>query len=213
MKNFLVYLFAVAGAILLLTLFFSKEPGQNKQSSENTDQPVPPGKYSSPPPMSIDQSKSYSAEVVTNKGSFTIDLFAKEVPVAVNNFVFLSRENFYNGVIFHRIIKDFMVQTGDPKGDGTGGPGYKFDDESITRDYNRGIVAMANSGKDTNSSQFFIMTKDTDLPKNYVIFGQVSKGIETIDKIANVEVEKNSLGELSKPKEKVSINKITIFEK
>ena len=212
MKTFLSYLLLIVGAILLFTLFFSKEPGKENQMNNNTA-PVLTGKYSSPPTMAIAKNKSYSAEIETNKGSFTINLFAKETPNTVNNFVFLARENFYSGVVFHRIIKDFMIQTGDPNGDGTGGPGYKFDDEPITRDYKKGIVAMANSGPNTNGSQFFIMHGETSLPKNYVIFGQVSKGIETIDKIAEIEVEDNGLGERSKPKEKITIENITISEK
>jgi len=105
-----------------------------------------------------------------------------------------------------------MIQGGDPKGDGTGGPGYRFADEKITRDYKRGIIAMANSGPNTNGSQFFIMHKDTDLPKNYVIFGQVVKGIEVIDKIAETQTVDNGLGEQSKPTKEIKIEKITIKE-
>ena len=105
-----------------------------------------------------------------------------------------------------------MIQGGDPLGDGTGGPGYKFADEKITLDYKKGMVAMANSGPNTNGSQFFIMHQDNNLPKNYVIFGQVVKGMEIIDKIAGVEVEDNGLGEQSKPKEKVIIENITVSE-
>ena len=214
MKNFVLYLLGIAGLILLLTLFFSKEPGQNKADNQRGNQATEvPGKYSTMPEMTIDPSKNYSAEITTNFGNFTINFFPKETPKTVNNFVFLSREGFYDGVVFHRIVKDFMIQGGDPSGNGTGGPGYKFDDEPITRDYKKGTVAMANSGPDTNGSQFFIVHKDTDLPKSYVIFGEVTKGMETIDKIANVEVEDNGMGEMSKPKQKVTIEKVTISEK
>ena len=212
-KNFLLYLLLIAGAFLILALFFSKEKTEtNNQQNVSTESATMKGKYTAPPQMSINSDKNYTAVVVTSQGNFTVELFAKETPVTVNNFVFLSREGFYNGVVFHRIIKDFMIQTGDPLGDGTGGPGYAFADEKITRDYKRGIVAMANSGPNTNGSQFFIIHQDTDLPKNYVIFGQVTQGMETIDKIAEIEVESNSQGELSKPKSKVTINNITINE-
>ncbi|OGG16549.1 peptidylprolyl isomerase [Candidatus Gottesmanbacteria bacterium RIFCSPHIGHO2_02_FULL_40_24] len=168
--------------------------------------------YSKIPEMTIDPGKIYTADVSTSYGNFQIELFAENTPVTVNNFVVLARDGFYNGTPFHRIIKDFMIQGGDPLGDGTGGPGYKFADEKITLDYKKGMVAMANSGPNTNGSQFFIMHQDNNLPKNYVIFGQVVKGMEVIDKIAGVEVEDNGLGEQSKPKEKVIIENITVSE-
>ncbi|KKP57600.1 MAG: Peptidyl-prolyl cis-trans isomerase, partial [Candidatus Gottesmanbacteria bacterium GW2011_GWA1_34_13] len=130
----------------------------------------------------------------------------------------LAKEKFYDNIIFHRIIKDFMIQSGDPTGTGTGDPGYKFDDESVTRDYQRGTVAMANSGPNTNGSQFFIMDKDnTTLPKNYVIFGAISENdtesLTTLDAIAATPVEANSQGEQSSPKEAIVIKTITIEEK
>lgn len=216
MKNSVTYLLLIIGAIVIFTLFFSKEPGKKETANQTTDKttmPEPTGKYSAAPKLSINPNKTYTAEVQTSQGNLTINLFAKDTPNTVNNFVFLAKEKFYDGVVFHRIIKDFMIQTGDPAGNGTGGPGYKFDDEKISKDYKRGIVAMANSGPNTNGSQFFIMTKDTDLPKNYVIFGEVTKGLETIDKIASVEVEDSGFGEVSKPKQKVSLNSVTISEK
>src|SRR3989338_4846500 len=126
-----------------------------------------------PPMVQIDTNKNYEAVIKTSEGDMVFELFAGETPMTVNNFVFLSRQGFYDGVKFHRIIKDFMIQGGDPKGDGAGGPGYKFNDEPITRDYERGILAMANSGPNTNGSQFFIMHKNYPLPKNYVIFGKI----------------------------------------
>ncbi|MBI3954827.1 peptidylprolyl isomerase, partial [Candidatus Gottesmanbacteria bacterium] len=107
----------------------------------------------------------------------------------------------------------FMIQGGDPQGNGSGGPGYKLNDEKITRDYKRGILAMANSGPNTNGSQFFIMHQDYELPKNYVIFGQVVKGIEVVDVIANIQTVDNGYKEESKPTEKVTIDKITVTEK
>ena len=163
--------------------------------------------------MQIDQNKTYSAVVKTGEGDITIDLKAKKVPITVNNFISLARENFYNGLVFHRVMKDFMIQGGDPKGDGSGGPGYKFDDEKLGDKYKRGTVAMANSGSNTNGSQFFIIHKDYDLPASYVIFGQVSSGMDVVDKIATAEVTDNGKGEKSKPVSPVKITSVEIVEK
>ncbi len=173
--------------------------------------------YSQAPDMQIDTQKKYTATIETSLGNIKIELFTQETLKTVNNFVVLARDGYYDGLKFHRIIKDFMIQGGCPKGDGTGDPGYKFEDEPITenRDYTPGIVAMANSGPNTNGSQFFIMHGDKSgggLPKNYVIFGQVLEGMEIVDQIANVETEDNGQGEVSRPKEGVLINKVTISE-
>ena len=116
--------------------------------------------YDAYPEMVIDASKKYTAVMKTSKGDITVELDAANTPKTVNNFVFLSQKGFYDGLTFHRILKDFMIQGGDPKGDGTGDAGYKFDDESIIKDYLPGTLAMANSGPNTNGSQFFIMTGD-----------------------------------------------------
>jgi len=105
-----------------------------------------PKQYSSPPEMAIDPNKTYTATIRTNHGEMTLELFASEAPTTVNNFVFLARDGFYQDGGFHRVIKDFMVQGGCPKGDGTGGPGYRFADEPVTRSYVKGTLAMANSG-------------------------------------------------------------------
>ncbi|MDA8186569.1 MAG: peptidylprolyl isomerase [Dehalococcoidales bacterium] len=174
-----------------------------------------PKQYSSPPPMTIDSNKSYAATLHTTLGDMRIELFAKEAPKTVNNFVFLARDGFYSNVKFHRIIKSFMVQTGDPTGTGAGGPGYRFADEPVTRNYVRGTVAMANAGKDTNGSQFFIVQEDYPLPKNYTIFGQVTgkQDLEVLDKIASVPVRPGPTGEMSVPNEDVRITSIDIEEK
>ena len=164
------------------------------------------------PEIIIDSEKTYSASIKTNKGEITVELFAKEAPVTVNNFVFLSREGFYNGVIFHRIISGFMIQTGDPTGTGRGGPGYRFNDEPVTRDYLRGTLAMANAGPNTNGSQFFLMHNDYPLPKNYTIFGRAIDGFDTIDSIANSPVTTGGSGESSSPLEELLINEIVISE-
>ena len=168
--------------------------------------------YSTPPQMQLEANKKYTATLTTTQGPLTIELFATDTPVTVNNFVFLAKEKFYDGTIFHRIIQDFMIQGGDPQGTGTGGPGYKFSDEPITREYDRGIVAMANSGPNTNGSQFFIMTQTTPLPKNYVIFGQLTgdDSFATLDKIAATPVTDNGTNEQSRPTQTVQITSVTI---
>ena len=137
-----------------------------------------------PPSRIIDPEADYSAVINTTAGSITVELLTGEAPTTVNNFVFLAREGFYDGVIFHRTIPGFMIQGGDPTGTGAGGPGYRFDDEPVQRPYTRGVMAMANAGENTNGSQFFLMHADYPLPPNYTIFGQAVSGLETIDAIA-----------------------------
>ena len=176
----------------------------------------PTKQWSSPPAMTIDPNKSYVATISTNLGDMKAQLFAKEAPNTVNNFVFLAREGFYNGVPFHRIIRGFMVQTGDPTGSGRGGPGYRFNDElPKEREYERGTLAMANAGPNTQGSQFFICHEDLKgkLQKNYTIFGKVSDGLDVLDKIANTPVRASPTGEQSAPTQDVHINSVTIEEK
>lgn len=168
--------------------------------------------YASPPAMVIDSKKAYTATMHTSKGDIVLELFSKDAPKTVNNFVFLSRDSFYDGTKFHRIIKGFMIQGGDPLGTGTGGPGYRFADEPVTRNYLAGTIAMANAGPNTNGSQFFIMHKDNPLPKNYTIFGKVTQGMDIVDKIANTPVKMSSTGEPSLPTEEVIIKTIDINE-
>jgi cyclophilin family peptidyl-prolyl cis-trans isomerase len=163
--------------------------------------------YSSPPQMSIDPQRSYSATIKTSAGTMTARLFAEDTPQTVNNFVFLAREGFYDGVIFHRVIKGFMIQGGDPTGTGTGGPGYKFADEPVKRRYERGTLAMANAGPNTNGSQFFIMHADYALPPNYTIFGKLTSGEDVVDKIATAPA-----GAQDRPKEPVSIESVEVSE-
>jgi len=175
-------------------------------------------KYSQAPDMQIDVKKTYIATFETAEGSFDITLDAKDAPKTVNNFVVLAKDKFYDGLTFHRIVKDFMIQGGDPTGNGSGGPGYKFNDETIpsSLDYTQGTVAMANSGKNTNGSQFFIMTGDYSggkLPKSYTIFGKVTSGLDVVMKINALPTTDNGSGETSKPVDKVVINKVTIEEK
>lgn len=119
----------------------------------------------------------------TNKGEIKFTLLTDDAPQTVSNFVFLISNHFYDGLTFHRVEPNFVIQGGDPKGNGTGGPGYKFADEPVKRSYSRGIVAMANSGPNTNGSQFFIMLKDTPLPPAYTVFGEVTSGMDVVDQI------------------------------
>lgn len=127
--------------------------------------------------------KNKKAQVLTTKGTFELEIFS-DAPMTASNFIFLAANGFYDGLSFHRVEKGFVVQGGDPLGNGTGGPGYIFPNEVVTRDYNKGIVAMANGGPNTNGSQFFIMLEDRlDLPKNYTIFGKVISGMEAVEKI------------------------------
>jgi len=174
-------------------------------------------RYAAPPPMMIDAEARYEAVVATNKGSFTIELFAKDAPVTVNNFVFLAGEGFYENVIFHRVLKDFVIQTGDPTGTGRGGPGYAFEDELDNgHRYEPGIVAMANAGPNTNGSQFFICTGEESEFLNdnpyYTIFGKVTNGMDVVLDIASVPV-KEQAGELSRPASPVSITSVSVTKK
>jgi cyclophilin family peptidyl-prolyl cis-trans isomerase len=182
-----------------------------------TPSPAPTIKqWTTPPPMLIDTSKNYTAIMVTSMGNITLELFAKEDPLTVNNFVFLARQGFYNGVKFHRVIKDFVIQGGDPTGTGLGGPGYTFADEPVTRDYIAGTLAMANSGPNTNGSQFFITLGNLtgQLEKKYTIFGLVTSGFDVVQAIGNVPVQANPItGELSWPITAVYIISISIEEK
>lgn len=140
-------------------------------------------KYSAPPAMQIDLSKVYSATLHTDEGDIVLDLYATKAPATVNNFVFLARQGFYDGLIFHRVIKNFMVQGGDPTGSGTGGPGYRFQDEfdpSLKHD-GPGVLSMANAGPGTNGSQFFLTHVATPwLDGKHTVFGRVRSGMDVL---------------------------------
>jgi cyclophilin family peptidyl-prolyl cis-trans isomerase len=187
--------------------------GKKKTETKNSERS---GRvYEKAPDMQIDVSKKYTAKMETTDGVVELELNAAETPKTVNNFVVLARDGFYDGLTFHRIVKDFMIQGGDPSGNGSGGPGYKFDDEKFSEDYAPGTLAMANSGPNTNGSQFFIMTGDYSgkLPKNYTIFGKVVSGMDVVKKIGETPTEDNGSGEQSKPTTEVKITKVTIVEK
>ena len=165
-------------------------------------------KYSAPPPMSIDQNKKYTVTIETTKGTMKAELFPKEAPMAVNNFVFLARDGFYQNVKFHRIIQGFMIQGGDPTGTGRGGPGYTFAEEPVTRDYQRGILAMAKTAApNSTGSQFFIMHADYPLPKEYTIFGKLTEGEDVLDAIATTPTDAGDA-----PLEEVRMTNVTITE-
>lgn len=150
----------------------------------------------------------------TNKGKIVIELYNEDAPKTTENFVTLANKGFYNGVIFHRVIKGFMIQGGDPTGTGMGGPGYKFADElnpstqSYKNGYKKGVVAMANAGPNTNGSQFFIMHEDYPLPNAYTIFGHVIEGQDVVDAIANVKTDA-----ADKPIEEVKMISVTVANK
>lgn len=186
--------------------FFPKTAETSTAKSYKTEEK----KYSQAPDMEIDTNKAYTAKFETNNGDFEVEFFTKDAPKTVNNFVVLARDGFYNGLTFHRVIKDFMIQGGDPKGDGTGDPGYKFDDEFNSHKLVKGTLAMANSGANTNGSQFFIVTKEATewLDGKHTAFGNVTSGLENVMKIQDLPV-----GENDKPVEAVIINKVTIEEK
>jgi peptidyl-prolyl cis-trans isomerase B (cyclophilin B) len=142
--------------------------------------------YSAPPEMSIDPNKQYTATLDTSRGMIVCDLFAKDAPNTVNNFVFLARDKFYDNTKFHRVIKDFMVQGGDPEGSGRGGPGYRFGDEFKNNPHKHkvGSLSMANAGPNTNGSQFFITHVVTDwLDGKHTVFGQVKSGQNVVNAI------------------------------
>ena len=168
--------------------------------------------YANQPEMKINTNSSYTAVIKTNLGDMTVEFFTDDAPITVNNFISLSKDGYYDNVIFHRVISGFMIQGGDPSGTGHGDygkyPGYIFDDElNNQRPYEKGILAMANAGPNTNGSQFFIMHADYPLPYSYTIFGQVVDGFDVIDEIASVETDS-----ADKPTTDVVISTVEITE-
>jgi len=185
---------------------------EQETTKTNSDKSLDLSQYKTPI-MILDKNKTYTAKMKTTAGEMEISLNAAATPNTVNNFVFLAKKNFYDNVIFHRVIKGFMIQGGDPEGTGRGGPGYKFDDEPFTGEYTKGTLAMANSGPNTNGSQFFIMHADYPLQKDYVIFGKVTKGLDVVDKIANAPTTLGADGAMSNPVSPVKILSLEIIEK
>ena len=210
----------LAPILFLAAIYFYSGATDNKNlvsavEKQNINQIINENKNMnlSKPTIQIGKSKNYTAILKTTEGDIEISLNAKATPITVNNFVYLAKNNFYDGTIFHRVIKGFMIQGGDPTGTGMGGPGYKFDDEPFSGEYSRGTVAMANSGPNTNGSQFFIMHEDVPLSPDYVIFGKVIKGMDVVDKIASAPAVSNGFdAQPSKPVNPVKINSVEIIE-
>lgn len=166
------------------------------------------------PQQVLQDGVNYTAIIKTNMGDIEIDLLEKETPIAVNNFIFLAKENFFNGIIFHRVVKGFVIQGGDPTGTGTGGPGYTFQDEVNKRKYTKYSVGMANSGPNSNGSQFFIVTgtiQEGNLEAlnsgQYTLFGEVKNGKDIVDAIEKVSVDSND-----KPSNPVIIQSVEIIQ-
>ena len=215
MKNIL-NIFLVLGIIALIVSLIVKPTRetapQTSGTIESTMKPSPSSKSLAKPELIINAKKTYSVTLQTTEGEIDILLDTKNTPQTANNFYYLAKSGFYDNVIFHRVIPGFMIQGGDPTGTGTGGPGYKFEDEKFVGEYTRGTVAMANSGPNTNGSQFFIMHADTSLPPNYTIFGTVTKGLEVVDKIATAKTIEDGL-ENSTPVTPTVITKAIVQEK
>ena len=211
MKKFLI--------ILLLVTFCSADQAEvendikiENESTTTIGVTMNDKVYDKQPDMNLNSDSTYSAVIKTNLGEMTVEFYTDDAPLTVNNFVTLSKDGYYNDVIFHRVISGFMIQGGDPSGTGHGDygkfPGYEFEDElNNQRPYEKGILAMANRGPNTNGSQFFIMHADYPLPYSYTIFGKVTDGFEVIDKIASVETDS-----ADKPTDDIVINTVEILE-
>lgn len=204
----LIILVVVLGALYMMRPSSPPVATNNNFYSTSTQQQIP-----SESQQIITSSKNlmHTITLETNKGTIVFETYDADAPNAVQNFITLANKNFYDGVIFHRVIEGFMIQGGDPTGTGRGGPGYKFADElnpsteSYKKGYVRGTVAMANSGPNTNGSQFFIMHKDSPLPNAYTIFGKVISGMEVVDAIATSAVDAGD-----RPLENIVINKASV---
>lgn len=184
-------LLRIASVILVLVTSAVVSCGPSAPPPAVTPTPKPET-YSSPPSMVIDTSKQYTAIIETEKGKLVLELFAKDVPVTVNNFVFLAREGFYDGSTFHRVIPGFMAQGGDPTGTGMGDAGYKFADEFTGHKHVAGALSMANSGPNTNSSQFFITyTPQPGLDGKHSVFGQLIEGRDVLEKLTARDPSQN----------------------
>ena len=176
----------IAGVVLVITALVLTSCTSETSETSKPAEKQKPMTYSVPPPMTIDTSKQYTATIETEKGDLVLELFASDVPVTVNNFVFLVREGFYDGTTFHRVIAEFMAQGGDPTGTGAGGPGYKFDDEFTKHTHVTGALSMANSGANTNGSQFFITyAPQHHLDNHHSVFGQLVEGMDVLKQIKN----------------------------
>ncbi len=212
-------LFIAVAPLLLGACGSSKDDGAGpkKQAASKQDGCTindAPKQWDAAPTKKVAASEKVTATLQTSKGDITIKLLPADAPNAVSNFVYLADEGFYTCVPFHRIISGFMVQTGDPTGTGTGGPGYTIADDKVSKPYSRGTVAMANTGApDSGGSQFFIVhgtTVNDTLTPTYARFGEVTEGLDVLDAIAETPVEAGDSGEVSSPTDDVWLEKVTI---
>ncbi|XOU94943.1 MAG: peptidylprolyl isomerase [Candidatus Kerfeldbacteria bacterium] len=190
---------AVAALFLIVMLFMTESEDNKINNNVNTNLTTntintnmsEAKTYAFPGKLPDERIVNKKVKMETSKGVIEFELYPEDAPKTVSNFVYLTEEGYYDGVTFHRVEPGFVIQGGDPLGTGTGGPGYKFEDEPITKEYDLGVVAMANAGPDTNGSQFFIMLDNNDtLPKDYTIFGKVTFGIEIVKQIEIGDVMK-----------------------
>jgi len=221
----LLYIIAAIIILALIQWWLNSRPTApfneyGNPPATSTDSSAPAATTSAPTAQASTSSTNSSAKnfmhtvtIQTSKGTIVFETYDADAPNTVKNFVSLADKGFYNGLIFHRVINNFMIQGGDPTGTGMGGPGYKFNDElnastdSYKTGYVRGTVAMANAGPNTNGSQFFIVQKDTPLPHSYTIFGKVISGMDVVDAIAATQTDSND-----KPLTPVTMTKVTVAE-
>lgn len=217
-------IYALVILIAILTVLYYVWPAEIASTPSTTSTPIDistPIPTPTPTPIAAttttiinNKNLMNTITIETNKGNIVFETYNADAPKAVENFITLANKGYYNGVIFHRVKKGFMIQGGDPTGTGRGGPGYSFEDElnpatdSYKTGYKRGVVAMANAGPNTNGSQFFIMHVDYPLPNSYTIFGKVISGMEVVDAIANTPVTPSD-----RPVDDVTMKKVTVAEK
>lgn len=179
-------------------------------------EPAPAKQWPLPPPITLRPKTTYSANIATSDGMLGVQLLPGAAPYAVNNFLFLANQGFYQHVPIHRVVPGFMMQSGDPTGTGTGGPGYEIPDDPVPADldYRTGVLAMANTGApNSGGSQFFIMLGDTPLPKTYSILGRVTTGLDVLATTNAREVVDNGMGEVSRPVEPIFVESVSVAEK
>jgi cyclophilin family peptidyl-prolyl cis-trans isomerase len=183
-------------------------PSQAPQSAAPAESGGPPAEgCPTSPPEPLPAGETREVTIETDLGNIVIDVEAELGPLAAGNFVALAECGFYDGVVFHRIMPDFVIQGGDPTGTGSGGPGYEFPNDPVSVPYERGVVAMANAGRDTNGSQFFIVLAEAGLPPDYSVFGRVTSGMEVADQIS---AGPSSGGQAGQALEPVTMNRVTV---
>ena len=215
LRTITIIIFALIAALALYMYVFNTNPIPAVPSAAESVSPTPsPSGTGLSQSSATNQNRMHQITLQTTMGDITFETYDADAPKALQNFITLAQKGFYKNLIFHRVIKEFMIQGGDPSGNGTGGPGYSFEDElnpatdSYKQGYVKGVVAMANAGQNTNGSQFFIMLQDTPLPHNYTIFGKVITGQDVVDAIGNVKTDGSD-----KPLDKVVIKSIVVNTK